>query len=250
MATCLRIIMAILRSPKHLRHILVGLCLTPVLFTAKASAIDTPSLSKSVFSAQLTPSLRSPYLLAQQSNFASFFEDGRLLSENQLRKQPPDPALPIDRDAKFWQPIIFKAGGCSFWMPPGTLTEEAVVLPTQVGEVSFRTVAANSENSRYLVAYAAKLSNKQLKNPQALLDAIVARVISAQNFTPMENRSITLDGSKGRELSFQNATDVIVFRAYLNQNRAYVIGSRAPKSKGVPSRETTAFLSSFQFLNP
>lgn len=239
-----------LNSSKSLFPALISILLVPglaVKVSAKNSLLTAFEVNPSV---QVTLPLRSPTLLAQQSNFSSFFEDGRLLSENQLRRQPPDPTLPVDKDSQFWRPIIFRAGGFSFWMPPGTLTEETVVLPTQVGAVSFRTLAANSENSRYLVAYAADLTNDQLKNPQALLDAIVNRVISAKNFTLAQNRPITLSGTNGRELSFQSDTDRILFRAYLNGNRAYVVGARSPKSEGNPSRKTTHFLSSFQFLNP
>lgn len=191
-----------------------------------------------------------PLRLAQQSNFSSFFEDGRMLSDNQLRRQPPDPTLPVDTNSQYWQPIIFKAGGCSFWMPPGSLTEETVVLPTQVGAVSFRTLAAHAQNARYLTAYAAELSSSQLQNPQVLLQAIVNRVVPANKFTLLQNRPITLGGGRGRELSFQSDTEIIIFRAYLKGNRAYVIGARAPKAEGTPSRKTTNFLNSFQFLNP
>ncbi len=221
------------------------------LLPLQAMATTVPTIA-SAKAAKLQPrsTPRSPYLLAQQSNFSSFFEDGRMLSENQLQRRPPAPNLPIDQNSQFWQPVIFRAGGVSFWMPPGLLTEETVVLPTQVGSVSFRTLAANAKTSRYLVAYAADLTDTQLSNPQALLGAIIDRVVRDSKFKLTQTRPMTLSGSQGRELSFKSDTDVITFRAYLNGNRAYVIGARTPANEGTSSRKMMAFLNSLQFLSP
>ena len=242
--------MTMLHSKKTLFPILIGAVLVPLALAettaAKNDALTLPRLNSIV---QIVPTPRSPVLLAQQSNFASFFEEGRLLNENRLRRQPPDPTLPVAKDSQFWQPIFFRAGGFSFWMPPGTLSEERVVLPTRVGEVSFRTLSANSENSRYVVGYADQLTDEQLKNPQSLLNAITNQVISAQKFTLIRNQPITQGGVQGRELIYQSDTEVIAFRAFLQRNNAYVIGARSSKSEGVPPRKTTIFLSSFEFLS-
>lgn len=242
--------MTTLYAQKSLLLILMSVFLAPLLLTEKTSAkhqpLALPTLNSIV---QLRPVSRSPVLLAQQSNFSSFFEDGRLLSENQLRRQPPDPTIPVAQNSQFWQPIIFRAGGFSFWMPPGTLSEERIVLQTQVGAVSFRTLSANSDSDRYVVGYADQLTNEQLKNPQSSLAAITNRVISARTFKLIRNQPITQSGIQGRELLYQSETEVIVFRAFLRRNQAYVIGARSPKSAGVPARQTTLFLSSFEFLN-
>ncbi|UIE39073.1 hypothetical protein [Leptodesmis sichuanensis] len=243
-------IMMMLHPPKSLLSILMGAILVPVVLAEVASAKNdllpvpqTPSIDR------MGGTLRSPLLLAQQSNFASFFEEGRLLSENQLRRQPPDPTLPVDQNSQFWQPIIFRSGGFSFWMPPGTLTQETVVLPTRFGNVSFRAVAANSANSRYVVGYAEQLTPEQLKNPQFMLVAIANKVVPSQKFTLVRNQAVTQGGIQGRELTYQSDTEVIVFRAFLRGNSGYVIGARSPKSAGVPSRQTTLFLNSFEFLS-
>lgn len=242
--------MTILHLPKSLFSILIGAVLVPVVVVKTASAkTDSLALPPVNSGVQLVPMLRSPVLLAQQSNFSSFFEDGRLLSENQLRRQPPDPTLPVDQNSQFWQPIVFRSGGFSFWMPPGTLSQETVVLPTRFGNVSFRAVAANSANSRYVVGYAEQLTPEQLKNPQFMLVAIANKVVPSQKFTLVRNQAITQAGVQGRELTYQSDTEVIVFRAFLRQNTGYVIGARSPKSEGIPPRQTTIFLNSFEFLS-
>ncbi len=242
--------MILLHLPKTLFSILMGAALVPVVLVETASAktdfLRLPLVNSGV---QLVPTLRSPILLAQQSNFSSFFEEGRLLNENQLRRQPPDPTLPVDQNSQFWQPIIFRSGGFSFWMPPGTLSQETVVLPTRFGDVSFRAVAANSANSRYVVGYAEQLTSEQLKNPQFMLVAIANKVVPSSNFKLVNNQSVTQGGVQGRELTYQSATEVIVFRAFIRGKSGYVIGARSPKSGGAPPRQTTLFLNSFEFLS-
>ncbi len=235
---------------KFLLPFLIGVVLVPIALAETVSAKnDSLALPQTDSVDQIGGRLRSPFLLAQQSNFSSFFEDGRLLNENRLRRQPPNPTIPVAQNSQFWQPIFFRSGGFSFWMPPGTLSEESVVLPTSVGTVNFRTLAANSDTSRYVVGYAEQLTPEQLKNPQFLLVAIANKVVPSSKFTLVRNQAVTQAGVQGRELTYQSATEVIVFRAFLRQNTGYVIGARSPKSAGVPSRQTTTFLNSFEFLS-
>ncbi len=239
-------------SQTSLVPILISVLIAPLLQIeatfAKNMPLELPRINSNL---RLIPATRSPVLLAQQGtlNFSSFFAEGRLPSENRLRRQPPDPTIPVAKDSQVWQPVFFRSGGFSFWMPPGTLNEETVVLPTQVGAVSFRTLTANSDNTRYVVGYADQLTNDQLKNPRSLLAAITNKVISSPKFTLVHNQPITQAGIQGRELLYQSDTEVIVFRAFLKQNKGYVIGARSPKSADIPSRQTTIFLNSFQFLS-
>lgn len=243
-------VMAMVYLKRSLLSILMGVFLVPIFLTEKVFAkTDSLALPQVKPGFRLAAPLRSPILLAQQSNFSSFFEEGRLLNENQLRRQPPDPTLPVDQNSQFWQPIIFRSGGFSFWMPPGTLSQETVVLPTRFGDVSFRAVAANSANSRYVVGYAEQLTSEQLKNPQFMLVAIANKVVPPSNFKLVNNQSVTQGGVQGRELTYQSATEVIVFRAFIRGKSGYVIGARSPKSGGAPPRQTTLFLNSFEFLS-
>ncbi len=234
---------------QFLFSLLTGIVLVPALLTepgATSSSALTRAPAPSTLPLEQLP--RSPVFLAQQSNFTSFFEEGRLQSENQLRRQPPDPTMPVAGNSQAWQPIFFRAGGFSFWMPPGTLTEDRVTLSTPVGKVNFRTLTANTDTSRYVVGYAEQLTPEQLKNPQFLLVGIANNVVSSPQFRLVRNQAMTQNGVQGRELTYQSATEVIVFRAFLRQNTGYVMGTRSPKSAGVPSRQTTIFLNSFEFL--
>lgn len=187
-------------------------------------------------------------LLAQQGDFASFFEEGRLSSEDRLRMQrPPNPAITVDKESKYWQYVIFRAGDCSFWMPPGIMSEENVVLNTGVGKLRFRTLASNSDNARYVTAYAEQLTKSQLENPAALLRAIRDRVAPAGKFQLKSDRPITLNTYRGRELSLQSAKETITFRAYLVEDRLYTLGARYPNANSL-SRQVAGFLNSFQLL--
>lgn len=190
----------------------------------------------------------SEEIIAQQSSFTSFFEEGRLRSEDRLRlQQPPDSAIPVKQKSNFWQPVIFTAGGCSFWLPPGILSEETVLLDTSAGKLSFRTLASNSDNARYVAAYAEQLTKSQLENPQALLSAIRNKVAPADKFQLKSDTPIALNKYPGRELTLQSAKEIITFRAYLVEQRVYVLGARYPNASDL-SRRVAGFLNSFQLL--
>lgn len=188
-----------------------------------------------------------PIRIAQQSNFSSFFESGRLRAEDQLTfRRSPDPAIPVNPTSQFWQPIISEAGGYSLWMPPGILTQETVVLKTSIGSLSFQTLAANSDKTRYVAAYADQLTDAQIQDAPALLQAIRDRVAPAQQYQLKQEKPITLNNQyPGRELRFQGKSDEIVLRTYLVNRRAYVLGVKQPISSAA-TRQATAFLNSLR----
>ncbi len=193
-------------------------------------------------------------LIAQQSRapssleLSNFFETGRLRSEDRLLFQRPrSEVIPVAPQSNSWQFIIFKAGGFSFWMPPGVLTEETVVLDTALGQLRFRTLASNSDEHRYVVAYAESLTPEQLKNPQVLLKAIQERVAPANQFKLQQERSITIENHPGRELSFENAEEIVTMRVYLVGQKVHALGVRSPKTNPLP-RQTRAFLNAFELL--
>ena len=182
-------------------------------------------------------------------DFSSFFETGRLRSEDRiLFQKPPSDVIPVTEKSSSWQFIIFKAGGCSFWMPPGVLTEEKVVLETKVGQLSFRTLASNSEESRYVVGYAESLTDEQVKNPQVLLEAISNKAVPSDEFKLKEKQSVTIDSYPGQELTFEDADESITIRFYLVGERIYALGVRHPKDAPEP-RKTRAFLNALQLLS-
>lgn len=192
---------------------------------------------------------QSPILLpVYSSDFSSFFESGRLRSEDRIIfRAPPSEAITVSERSRSWQFVVFQAGGFSFWMPPGILTEEAVTLNTTVGTLSFRTLASNGEDRRFVVAYAEKLTPAQLESPKVLLTAIRDKVAPADQFELKEEREISIDQYPGRELTLENAKEVITFRAYLVKEKIYVLGVHEPKAKPLP-KQTRAFFNAFQLL--
>lgn len=201
-------------------------------------------------------SSQSPQKVAQVSSspnqdLRSFFETGRLRSEDRLLFQkPPTGVIPVREQSQSWQFVIFKPGNCSFWMPPGVLTQEAVTLDTSLGQLGFRTLASNTDDRRYVAAYSDALREEQVQNPQVLLAAIRDRAAPPTQFKLIEERAVTLDSHPGRELRFEDEEEAIVMRAYLVGNRVYALGVRYPKAKPEP-RATRAFLNALQLLeNP
>lgn len=192
-------------------------------------------------------------LIAQQTtfsgqDFSSFFETGRLRSQDQLIFQKPQgDVIPVREQSNSWQFIIFREGNVSFWMPPGVLINEEVVLDTKIGPLSFRTLASEAEDRRYMVAYASGLTPQQVNNSTVLLDAIREKAIPSDQFELKQDRKITLENYPGRELSFENQEEMILFRAYLVDNKIYALGVRYPKS-APQTRQTRAFLNALQLL--
>lgn len=190
----------------------------------------------------------SPQKAFSTLDSASFFESGRLRSEDRLLLQRRrNNNIPVSGQSNSWQFIIFKAGGVSFWMPPGVITEETVSLDTSVGKIRFRTLASNTDDRRYVAAYADSLTEAQIKNPKVLLNAIREKVAPAKQFKFTQQDAIKLNNYPGRELKFEDADERIVIRVYLVENRVYALGIRYPKAKPQP-RQTNAFLNALELL--
>jgi len=193
-------------------------------------------------------------LLAQHtpsagSEMRSFFETGRLRSQDRLLfQQPPSDVIPVRSQSNSWQFVIYRDGNSSFWMPPGVLTEETVILETSLGSLSFRTLASNAEDRRHVAAYARSLTPEQYSNPQVLLDAIQQKVAPEREFELRQERSITIDNFPGKELTFESAAEVITMRVYLVKDKIYALGVRYPRANPLP-RQTRAFLNAFELLD-
>ena len=209
-----------------------ALCINPA---------NSMPVKPSVEIAQNTPSIGR--------EIRSFFESGRLTSEDRLSFQnPPDGVIPIRNQSNSWQFILFKKGGVSFWMPPGILTEDEVLLATTLGDISFRSLTSHRENQEYIAAYAQSLTDKQVENFDVLLQTIKDEIPSEKSFRLTGERAIFLDENLGKELTFANQEEIIILRLYLVQNRLYVMGVRYPKSL-TDTRSSRAFLNGLELLN-
>ena len=188
-------------------------------------------------------------LPSYSQGFSSFFESGRMRSEDRLNfRPPPDKNIPVRERSRSWQFVVFEAGGCSFWMPPGILSQESVNLETSLGEVSFQTLASNAEDRRFVVAYAANLNKAQLKFPRILLEAIRDEVAPAEQFSLVDEREISIDNYPGIELTFENAEEIIKLRAYLVNDKVFVLGGHVPRSAPMP-QQMRGFFNAFELLS-
>ncbi|EAZ91788.1 hypothetical protein [Crocosphaera chwakensis] len=190
--------------------------------------------------AQQTPSINR--------EVRSFFESGRLTSEDRLLFQnPPNGIIPIRNQSDSWQFFVFKRGGVSLWMPPGIITQDEVLLETSLGNIRFQSLGSHTENQYYIAAYAEELTDKQVENADVLLEAIQERIPPEKNFKLTRERAILLDENIGKELSFENEDETITLRLYLVKNRAYVLGVRFPNSI-TDTRSTRSFLNGLELL--
>ena len=193
---------------------------TFALFVNSAKSVP---IKPSVQIAQQTPSIGR--------EIRSFFESGRLTSEDRLSFQnPPDGVIPLRNQSNSWQFIVFRQGGVSFWMPPGILTEDEVLLATTLGDISFRSLASHRDNQEYIAAYAEGLTDEQIENIDVLLEAIKEEIPPGKGFQLTQQRAIFLDKNVGKELTFSNQEEIITLRLYLVKNRLYALGVRYPKS--------------------
>jgi hypothetical protein len=223
----------------------------PLLISSLAAWTLAPvarTIALSVPSTASFTNRQASFLIAQQNNFSSFFEDGRLRSENQLRR-PADPTIPVITNSQFWQFIVFEEGNVSFWMPPGTLRQGTTLLKTNVGTLDFRTLSSNTQSGLYVAAYAAQPTAGRLSNSRLVLDALRERVAPSSQFTLKSERSLTMNGNPGKELVYTSKTEKVAFRAYLINKQVYALGVRYPIGAG-NARSATAFLNSFAMVNP
>ena len=179
----------------------------------------------------------------------SFFESGRLTSEDRLSFQnPPDGVIPLRNQSNSWQFIVFRQGGVSFWMPPGILTEDEVLLATTLGDISFRSLASHRDNQEYIAACAEGLTDEQIENIDVLLEAIKEEIPPGKGFQLTQQRAIFLDKNVGKELTFSNQEEIITLRLYLVKNRLYALGVRYPKSL-TDTRSSRSFLNGLELLD-
>ncbi|MFN5513289.1 MAG: hypothetical protein ACK5CA_00670 [Cyanobacteriota bacterium] len=191
--------------------------------------------------------------VAQPSGFntldqRSFFETGRLRSEDRLIFQrPPSGVSAFRAQSDAWQLLIFENIGVSLWMPPGILREETVTVPTVLGALNFRALASQQEDRRYLAAYASGLTPEQQGDFKALLQGIEAKAAPVGEFKLQSQRSVSLGEYAGEELRFLGKEEGIVFRVYLVKDKLYALGVRYPRS-APNAQATNGFLSSLQLL--
>jgi|GEM_PF-3620303 len=204
-------------------------------------------ISASLFLSGLSVAL-APSMGLSQTDFNSFFQEGRTRAENTLILTPrPDPSIPVNPNSEFWQFLVFRPAGVSLWVPPGTLNEESIVLNTPLGKINFRAIATETKDSRFLAAYAPTLTPQQIANPDRVLKAVIDRVSLGGKFKVTQNSPITFQGRSGREVRLQDSDETIVFRAFLYNNKIYALGVRYP-GLSAPSRQVVGYLNSFSFL--
>ncbi|MEB3160463.1 MAG: hypothetical protein VKL20_03265 [Synechocystis sp.] len=234
-----------------MKHFLFGVS---VLLGATALTIDSAVAAHPIpltgTAASTVPMIMGQIPVSPGLNRQSFFETGRLREEDTLMfRRPPSDVPRLRDDSSNWQFIIFQEGNVSFWMPPGVLTQDEVVLTTAYGDISFRTLVSNDGPYRYIAAYATDLNSQQVQNPEAILEAMRDRVAPQETFKLTGDRQIKLGDNPGVELTFQSDTDMIRMRTFLAGNQIYAVGVVQP-IKEPRDRAARAFLNALQLIEP
>ncbi|MBE9204174.1 hypothetical protein IQ218_12930 [Synechocystis salina LEGE 06099] len=194
---------------------------------------------------------REPLMVAQSpnQNLRSFFETGRPQSQDTLRFQrPPSSVPPIRPNANNWQLIVFSQGNVSFWMPPGILAQDSVVIGTSEGDLNFQTLTSTDDDHRYVAAYATGLTEQQINDPMALFTAMQARVAPTEMFSLMNERPVKLGDYQGSEFTFASDTERVIFRTYLVGDKIYAMGVIQPLNSTRDNAART-FLNALQFID-
>ncbi|MGK7874613.1 MAG: hypothetical protein AB4426_15295 [Xenococcaceae cyanobacterium] len=196
------------------------------------------------------PTLRETRKLQEQlMQESDFFERSRELLEEEIRRfrqQQSPPMLSIDAGIQPWQPVIFRAGGFSIWIPPGILTEESRTVEATTGTLEFRVFAKHLSGSRFVAAYA-NFEEAQTDASEDVFAVVRNAVIERTAFELKEDRAIALNSYPGRELELSGERETIIFRVLLIEQRIYVLGVRQP-TQGMNPEAATAFFNSFQLL--
>jgi len=225
-----------------------------VLLGTTALPIHPAAAKPSPTEALLPPSVpviigQTPMPVSPRLDQQSFFETGRLRQQDTLMFQRrPREVPPVRADSNSWQFIVFQEGNVSFWMPPGVLTNDTVVLTTTVGEIGFRTLVANDGPHRYIAAYGTDLTPEQVENPEAILTAMRDRVAPPDTFKLTGDRPVQLADYPGVELVFQGETETITMRTFLAGNQVYVVGVVQPAQEP-RDRAARAFLNALQVID-
>lgn len=212
----------------------------------------SPAVSFCPWRANALPDASTPLLTqsvgSPNQNLRSFFETGRPRSEDTLRFQrPPGDIPPVRTDSGNWQFIVFSQGNVSFWMPPGILSQDEVLIATSAGDLNFRTLTATDGDYRYVAAHARGLTPQHLADRQGLFNALRARVAPQETFSLLSERPVALGKETGTEFTFASDQESIVFRAYLVGEQIYVIGVGQPRAKP-RERVARTFLNALQWL--
>lgn len=195
-----------------------------------------------------------PTSLAAQGllrTYPTFFDRGRDVFDQEILRlqeasKPTNPLLSISSTQ--WIPIVLAGGNCSVLLPPGVLTEEIETLETGNGTLTFRILATQTAQERYVMAYA-PLASASLKSPVTVLLAVREAVARKTDFKMQRVGALTVEGGVGEEFEFEGNGKVIRVRTYATPSHVYVLGALQPSPVPSPDLVKT-FWDSFKITTP
>ncbi|MBF2096755.1 MAG: hypothetical protein IGQ88_00030 [Gloeomargaritaceae cyanobacterium C42_A2020_066] len=171
-------------------------------------------------------------LLAQGllRTYPTFFDQGRDRFDQEIRRlqeasQVSNTLLSISSTQ--WIPVVLTGGNCSVLLPPGDLTEEIETLATGDGTLTFRILATQTAQERYVIAYA-PLASASPKSPVTVLLAVRDAVARRTDFPMQRVGALTLEGGVGEAFQFAGNGKVIRVRTYATSSHVYVLGAIQP----------------------
>lgn len=183
--------------------------------------------------------------------YPTFFDRGRDIFDQEILRlqeasKPANTLLSISSTQ--WIPIVLAGGGCSVLLPPGDLTEEIETLETSDGILNFRVLATQTDQERYVMAYA-PLASTSFKSPASALLATREAMARRTDFQLERVGALTLEGAVGEAFRFEGRGKVIRVRTYATPSHVYVLGAIQPSP--VPSPDLVGtFWDSFKITTP
>jgi hypothetical protein len=203
----------------------------------------------------------APSLAQFRPDRPTFFEDGQLYMEKEIRRiqdqvnkpaqnqddvEHPSQLLTIDDGKLKWQKYISRDGGFSIWIPQAIQSEETVILNTKKGDIEFEVLATHPQSLRFISAYSKGNNLSKLGDTQTILNLVKDGLIIKTNFDLIKEEPITYQSYIGKSLTMKKDQEIINFHVYFINNKIYVLAVN--RKTDAYSEEITSFFDSFRIL--
>ena len=181
-----------------------------------------------------------------------FFRKGYEEFKDEIRsfEQGESPTVPLNVEGQTspWSRFISDSAKFTALFPPGTITQEQEIAEDEDSAIEFDIVAANLDNSRYVVAYSEPLEPSRVENPDRFLETAQQTIVDDESgFRIIANDAIEFEGFPGKQFQTRNDKETFMFRLILVDDRLYVLAVNQPNDN--LSEETiNQFFQSFQLL--
>ena len=195
----------------------------------------------------------SPKVSAGLFDRPDFFEKGYDEFEDEIRsfergEESPTVPLSVEGQTSPWSRFISDSAKFTALFPPGTITQEQETAEDADTAIEFDIVAANLDNSRYVVAYSEPLEPSKVENPEQFLEIAQQTIVDDElGFRIIANDAIEFEGFPGKQFQTRSDEETFVFRLILVGDRLYVLAVNQ-QNDDLSAELISQFFDSFQLL--